>query len=133
MGAYTLKGNERVLSEEAFLVSETDEQGYIVFANNDFCDVAEYSIDELVGRPHNIVRHPDMPKAAFKDLWDTVKNDETWSGFVKNAVKNSSEYYWVYATVYPVSRNGKRCYISCRKKPTEDEITSSIALYKTLV
>ena len=80
-----------------------------------------------------MVRHPDMPKVAFKDLWETVKRGETWTGFVKNNVKGGSEFYWVYATVYPVLRNGKRYYMSCRKKPTADEIASSIALYKTLV
>ncbi len=133
MSIYTVSGNERVLSTEAFLVSETDEKGNILFANDNFCEVAGYTVDELIGKPHNIVRHSDMPKAAFKDLWDTVKSGSTWTGFVKNAVKNSSEYYWVYATVYPVLRDGKRCYISCRKKPTEDEISSSIALYKTLL
>ena len=133
MSIYTLNGNERVLSQQSFLVSETDEKGIIVFANDDFCQAAGYHIDELIGKSHNIVRHPDMPKAAFKDLWETIKRGETWNGFVKNAVKNSSEYYWVYATVFPVLRNGKRSYISCRKKPVADEIASSIALYKTLV
>ncbi len=132
MSIYTLKGNERVLSQQAFLVSETDENGIILFANDNFCEVAGYTINELIGKPHNIVRHPDMPKAAFKDLWETVKHGDTWTGFVKNSVKNSSEYYWVYATVYPVLRNGKRYYMSCRKKPAEDEISLSISLYKTL-
>ncbi|MDP3267202.1 MAG: PAS domain-containing protein [Sulfuricurvum sp.] len=133
MSIYTSNGNERVLSQQAFLVSETDETGTIVFANDDFCKIAGYNIDELIGKPHNMVRHPDMPKAAFKDLWETVKRGETWTGFVKNNVKGGSEFYWVYATVYPVLRNGKRYYMSCRKKPVADEIASSIALYKTLV
>lgn len=132
MGIYTTNGNERVLSEHAFLVSETDEKGIIVFANDDFHEVAGYSSKELIGKPHNIVRHPDMPKVAFKDLWETVRRGETWTGFVKNNVKGGNEFYWVYATVYPVIRDGKHYYMSCRKKPTADEIASSIALYKTL-
>ena len=67
---------EMILDDFAFLVSETDEKGIIIFANDDFCKMAEYSVDELIGKPHNIVRHKDMPKVAFKDLWDTVKRDE---------------------------------------------------------
>ena len=129
---YTLNGTERVLTNEAFLVSETDEKGTIVFANEDFCEVAGYSVDELIGRPHNIVRHPDMPRAAFKDLWETVKAGKVWTGFVKNNVKGGNGFYWVYATVYPVTRGGKRYYMSCRKKPSENEIASAIELYKTL-
>lgn len=132
MNIYTSVGSERVLSEHTFLVSETDEQGKIVFANNDFCNIAGYRIDELIGKPHNIVRHPDMPRAAFKDLWDTCKRGEVWTGYVKNNVKGGTGFYWVYATVFPVMRNGKRSYISCRKKPSSDEVESAIALYKTL-
>ena len=70
---------EMILDDFAFLVSETDEKGIIIFANDDFCKMAEYSVDELIGKPHNMVRHKDMPKVAFKDLWETVKRDEVWS------------------------------------------------------
>lgn len=132
MFKYSVKGNERILSETSFLVSETDEKGVVLFVNDDFCDIAGYRIEELIGKPHNIVRHHDMPRAAFKDLWDTIRAGKMWAGFVKNSVKGGSQFYWVYATVFPVMRNGKRCYVSCRKKPTEDEILSSIELYKTL-
>ena len=79
---------EMILDDFAFLVSETDEKGIIIFANDDFCKMAEYSVDELIGKPHNIVRHKDMPKVAFKDLWETVKRNEIWSGYVKNATKS---------------------------------------------
>ncbi|MEW5832784.1 MAG: PAS domain-containing protein [Campylobacterota bacterium] len=129
---FTYNGSERVLTSEAFLVSETDERGIITFANNDFCEVAGYSIDELRGKPRNLVRHPDMPRAAFKDLWDTVRSGKIWTGFVKNSVKGGNGFYWVYATVFPVMREGKRYYMSCRKKPAEDEIASAVELYKTL-
>ena len=121
---------ETVLDEYAFLVSETCAKGIIKFANDDFCKIAGYEIDELVGQPHNIVRHNDMPRAAFKSLWDTVKNDEVWTGFVKNATKNGG-YYWVYATVYPfVSYNGEKGFLSCRRKPNKEEIATHEALYK---
>jgi PAS domain S-box-containing protein len=121
---------ETVLDEFAFLVSETDEKGIIRFANDDFCKIAEYALDDMVGQPHNMVRHKDMPKAAFKDLWDTVKKGNIWTGYVKNATK-SGGYYWVYATVYPFeSCDGSKGYMSCRRKPSNDEIAEHEALYK---
>ena len=122
-----------ILDDFAFLVSETDEKGNILFANDDFCKLAEYTVDELIGKPHNIVRHKDMPKAAFKDLWETVKKDQVWSGFVKNATK-SGNYYWVFATVFPtITSDGKKGFLSCRRKATRQEIDEHDALYKTLI
>ena len=123
---------ETILDDYAFLVSETDEKGIIRFANNDFCDIAEYSLDELMGQPHNMVRHSDMPKAAFKDLWQTVQSGNVWTGFVKNATK-SGGYYWVFATVYPFeSSDGSRGYLSCRRRATREEIEQHEKLYKEL-
>ncbi len=95
-----MKEEETILDDYAFLVSETDEKGIIRFANRDFCNIAEYNLEELIGKPHNIVRHKDMPKVAFKDLWETVAKGNIWTGYVKNATK-SGGYYWVFATVYP--------------------------------
>ena len=132
MACYSTHGNQRVLNEGAFLVSKTDEKGVILFANNDFCDIAGYRVKDLVGKPHNIIRHQDMPKAAFEDLWKTIKKGEVWKGFVKNKTKDSNQYYWVYATVFPKNENGKITYISCRRKAHEDEIANAIKLYKTL-
>ena len=127
-----LNNNEIILENGDFLVSETDEKGIIKFANDDFCKYAGYTIDELIGNPHSIVRHPDMPKAAFKDLWKTVQSGNRWRGFVKNAAKNGG-YYWVYATVYPfTSCDGTRGFISCRKKISADEAIEYTALYKTM-
>ena len=123
---------ETILDEYAFLVSETDEKGIIKFANNDFCQIAEYSLDELMGKPHNMVRHKDMPKIAFKDLWETVKKGNIWTGYVKNATKNGG-YYWVYATVYPFeSCDGSMGYLSCRKKASTEEIEIHEKLYENL-
>ncbi len=99
---------EIILDDYAFLVSETDERGIINFASDDFCRIAEYSVDELIGKPHNILRHPDMPKEAFKDLWETVKKGKMWRGFVKNSIisygrkvkktfsSNSSYFFYLY-------------------------------------
>lgn len=124
---------EHILKSDDFLVSQTDEKGIILFANDDFCKIAGYSIDELVGKSHNIVRHKDMPRVAFKDLWDTVKRGEVWSGYVKNATKNGG-YYWVYATVYPMYDSVRKIktYMSCRRKPSKQEILDAQKLYKTL-
>jgi PAS domain S-box-containing protein len=124
--------NETILDEYAFLVSETDEKGIIRFANNDFCKIAQFSIEELVGKPHNMVRHNDMPKAAFNDLWETVRRGNIWTGYVKNSTKDGG-YYWVYATVYPFeSFDGTKGYLSCRKKASKKEIEIHEELYKEL-
>ncbi len=121
---------ETKLDEFAFLVSETDAEGTISFANDDFCKIAGYSLEELMGQPHNMVRHPDMPKAAFKSLWETVQSGEIWTGYVKNATKDGG-YYWVYATVFPFeSCDGSKGYLSCRRKPSQEEINEHEALYK---
>ena len=124
---------EVMLKDDDFLVSETDKRGVIRFANDDFCRIAGYTNEELIGKPHNIVRHPDMPKAAFKDLWDTIKQGKIWTGFVKNRTKNG-DYYLVFATVYPIMGCGSQegGYISCRRKASRKEIAAAEALYKTL-
>ena len=123
---------EVILQKDTMIVSETDEKGLILYANEDFCKISGYTKDELIGNSHNMVRHSDMPKAAFKSLWSDVQAGKTWNGIVKNKTKNG-EYYWVNATAYPsIDANGKRRYISVRVKPTKEEIESAIALYKTL-
>jgi aerotaxis receptor len=92
--------------------------------------MAEYDINELIGKPHSIVRHQDMPKVAFKSLWDTIKKGDTWTGYVKNATKNGG-FYWVFATVYPFETcDGSMGYLSCRRKPSRKEIEDHDALYK---
>ncbi len=123
---------EIVLDNSVFLVSETDEKGNIIFANEDFCRIAEYSVNELIGQPHSIVRHKDMPKAAFKSLWDTIKQGKVWTGYVKNQTK-SGNYYWVFATVFPtIISEGTKGYLSCRRRATQEEIDESIELYKQM-
>lgn len=124
-----IKNNELILDEKSFLVSETDEKGIIRFANDEFCQFAEYSLEELVGQPHNMVRHSDMPKAAFKDLWETVKSGNRWRGFVKNKTK-SGKFYWVFATVFPLqTSDGAKGYLSCRRKASRKEVEKYEALY----
>lgn len=123
---------EIFLDVSTMIVSETDEKGTILYANSDFCKIAAYTKDELIGKPHNIVRHEDMPKLAFEDLWKTIQDGKTWNGIVKNKTKNG-DYYWVNATAYPsVDISGKKRYISVRVKPTDEEVKRAEALYKTL-
>jgi aerotaxis receptor len=123
---------EITLNNDLFLVSQTDEKGIITFANDDFVRVCGYSLGEMIGKPHNLVRHPDMPKAAFKSLWDTVKSGKTWTGFVKNRAKNG-DYYWVYATVMKTTDcGGAKAYLSARRKANRAEIAEAEALYRTL-
>jgi len=93
---------DRTALVDAFaIVSEADTRGIITYANKKFCEVSQYGLDELIGKPHNIIRHPDMPKSAFKELWDTIKAGKIWQGEVKNRRKDGS-HYWVYATVGPL-------------------------------
>jgi aerotaxis receptor len=123
---------EVFLDKTIMIVSETDIKGEILYANNDFCKIAGYTKEELIGQPHNIVRHPDMPKVAFKDLWETVQRGETWNGIVKNMTK-SGDFYWVNATAYPVVKSdGSKRLISIRVKPTKEEVNHATELYKEL-
>jgi len=127
-----MSGKEIILNANTFIVSETDEAGLIRYANDEFCDVSEFTLDELIGKPHNIVRHKDMPSAAFEDLWKTIKSGNTWKGFVKNKTK-SGNYYWVYSTIYPLTTSdGNKGYLSCRKMASRDEIIEAEELYKSM-
>lgn len=124
---------EILMDKNTIIVSETNNKGIITFANDDFCKLSGFKLEELIGKPHNIVRHPDMPKAAFKELWDTVQKGKVWKGIVKNKTKNG-EFYWVNATAYQSKNSkGETIFISVRIKPTQKEINDAITLYKKLI
>lgn len=124
--------SEIKLDRKTMIVSETDTSGKIIYANSDFCKIAGYTKEELIGNPHSMVRHEDMPGAAFEDLWKTVQSGKVWKGIVKNKTKDGG-YYWVNATAFPsVDVNGVKRYISVRIQPTQEEIADAQALYKTL-
>ncbi|MGE3610391.1 MAG: methyl-accepting chemotaxis protein [Bacteriovoracaceae bacterium] len=125
--------DEYILNESDVLISITDTRGVITFANEKFCEIAGYQFSELVGKPHNIIRHPDMPKAAFKQLWDTISNKNVWQGYVKNARRNGG-FYWVKATAFPRlnSKGEITGYISVRSKPAEKSIQLASEIYRKL-
>ncbi len=115
------------------IVSRTDLEGIITHVNKSFVYMSGYCEAELVGTPHSILRHPDMPAVAFKDLWDTVRGNQKWQGYVKNLRKDGA-YYWVKATVIPNIRDGKVVgYTSVRRKPSRTKIDECIKLYATLM
>ena len=123
---------EVAFPDQAVLISRTDIKGITTYANDAFVALSGYSREELVGRSHNIVRHPDMPPQAFKWLWDTLKDGRPWSGTVKNRCKNG-DHYWVRAVVAPVYENGSIVgYSSVRRRPTREQIAEADALYKRL-
>ncbi|PAT40451.1 PAS domain-containing protein [Vandammella animalimorsus] len=112
------------------IISRTDLQGLITHANEAFVELSGYTREELIGQPHCVLRHPDMPRAAFKDLWDTVAAGKKWHGYVKNLRKDGA-HYWVYATAVPNVRNGQIVgYTSVRRKPSRKKIAEMSALYQ---
>ncbi|WP_345987767.1 PAS domain-containing protein [Sulfurimonas sp. HSL1-2] len=97
---------ETEVPEDELIISRTDLKGIITYANDTFADISGYTPEELVGQPHNILRHPDMPKSAFRHMWETLKAGKAWEGYVKNRRKDDG-YYWVYARVSGVFKNGE--------------------------
>lgn len=123
-------GVEVPFPEGRLIVSRTDLNGLLTHANDAFVELSGWEREELIGMPHHILRHPDMPKAAFKGLWDTVSAGQKWHGYVKNLRKDGS-YYWVYATAVPNIRNGQIAgYTSVRRKPSRTRIDELIPVYR---
>lgn len=117
----------------SLIVSRTDLNGIITHANDVFVEISGWTRDEIIGAPHCILRHPDMPKAAFTDMWETLKRGERWYGYVKNLRKDGG-YYWVYATVIPNFRKGQVIgYSSIRRKPARQRIDEIIELYSSML
>ncbi|MBB1630591.1 PAS domain-containing methyl-accepting chemotaxis protein [Cupriavidus sp. UME77] len=121
---------EYELPENATLMSTTDTESRIAYANAAFVDVSGFTREEIQGQPHNIVRHPDMPAEAFADMWATLKSGEPWTALVKNRRKDG-DHYWVRANAMPLVRNGKPVgYMSVRTKPSREEIDAAGRLYQ---
>jgi aerotaxis receptor len=123
---------EKDLSIDYLFISETDEKGIITYANDYFSKICGWSVESLLGKPHNIIRHKDVPAAAFADLWETIQSGLWWNGFVKNK-KKDGRYYWVHAIVFPITlANGKKGYRSRRRQATQDEILAAEDIYESL-
>ncbi len=120
------------MRDDSFLVSRTDLKGRITYCNEDFVEISGFSRNELMGKSHNIVRHPDMPSEAFEDLWSTVKSGRPWVGMVKNRTKDGN-YYWVEASVVPLLKGGEVCeYVSLRRKPSREQVIQAENRYREL-
>ena len=124
-----ITNHERQVPAGQWLVSRTDARGIITFANRTFVEMSGYSEAELLGQPHNLVRHPDMPAGAFADLWATLQAGQPWVGIVKNRCKDGG-FYWVRAAVTPEMVDGRLVgYVSIRTRPDSAEVTAATAAY----
>jgi aerotaxis receptor len=123
-------GIEYLMKAGQSIVSKTDTKGRITYVNPSFVEVSGFTEEELIGKAHNIVRHPDMPPEAFSDLWATLQAGEPWTGLVKNRRKNG-DFYWVVANVVPVKEGGRVTgYMSVRTAPTRDQVAAASDLYR---
>ncbi|MEO1923221.1 MAG: PAS domain S-box protein [Nautiliaceae bacterium] len=115
------------------IISKTDLKGVITYVNHPFCKLSGYSKEELIGKPHNIIRHPDMPKSVFKELWEKIEKNSSWRGFVKN-LRKDGKYYWVEAFIEPIfdEKGNKTGYISIRKPVSTQDKQKYSKLYKEI-
>ena len=127
-------GVARAWSEDELIVTKTDLKGIITYANDVFLRLAQYEEKDILGKPHNIIRHPEMPRCVFKFLWDTLANKKEIFAYVNN-MASSGDHYWVFAHVTPsFGDNGEVIgYHSNRRKPSPDQIAKVAAIYKLLL
>ena len=127
-----ITNNEVLMTKGTILVTRTDLQGKIIYANDDFLKISGYGREEVIGKNHNLVRHPDMPAEIFADLWSTIKVMRPWAGCIKNRAK-SGDFYWVHANVVPEFEKGKLVsYLSVRYPPKKNELDQAIFLFEGL-
>ena len=111
---------ETQVPEHELIISRTDLSGVITYANETFAKISGYEVNELIGKPHNIVRHPDMPKSVFAEIWETLGRGESWQGYVKNKRKDNG-YYWVHANISGVYKNGELVEYKSLRSPIDPE------------
>ena len=116
------------------LISETDTKGIITFVNRKFVEMSGYSKEEAIGQPHNMLRHPDMPKEAFEQMWSTVKSGTPWEGYVKN-LRKDGKFYWVIVNIIPkFDDNGEVIgYIASRKVPDRNQLERTEETYRQML
>ncbi len=125
--------DEEYIFQGRVIVSETDLKGNITYANRKFCEISGYSKEELIGKPHNIIRHPDMPKEAFAKMWSTIQSGQIWHGLVKN-LRKDGKFYWVETEVLPSKdENGNITgYVAARKPAVRQDIQEISEVYKKM-
>lgn len=126
--------DEEYLFDSNVIISQTNLSGIITYANKTFCKISGYDADELVGQPHNIIRHPSMPKAAFEKMWSTIQGGQSWNGLVKNLRKDGL-YYWVETEILPIRDENFTItgYIAVRKPASRKNILESEELYTKML
>src|SRR5690606_37375099 len=126
---YPITKNELKVRRDHMIVSRTNLKGVLDYVNPDFIEVSGFAEEELIGKAHNIVRHPDMPPAAFADLWRTLKAERPWRGMVKNRRKNG-DFYWVEANAAPLWEDGKVVgYMSVRRRASDSDVAAADRIY----
>lgn len=135
MLAYKLDSPEEVLLQpDDLIISKTNTRGHITYANRTFMQIAGYAEDELLDKPHNLIRHPDMPRGVFRFLWQELKQGHEFFGFVKNYTSDG-RYYWVFANITPDfnSRGEIKGYFSVRRRPSREAVRQISEVYQKML
>ncbi len=125
---------QEYIINEGVIVSQTDTKGIITYANRLFSEISGYKVNELLGQPHNIIRHPDMPAPIFAKMWETIKGGQAWNGLVKNLRKDGA-FYWVETEILPIKDENDVIigYIAARKAASRKDIQENESIYKKML
>jgi len=125
--------DKEYLFQGRVIISETDLKGIITYANRKFCEISGYTKEELVGKPHNIIRHPDMPKEAFVKIWSTIQGGQIWHGLVKN-LRKDGQYYWVETEILPSKDADGNVvgYVAARKAASRKDVSETSEMYQKM-
>jgi len=128
--------DEEYIFSDGVIVSQTDVNGVITYANRLFCEISGYMSEELIGQPQSILRHPDMPVAVFAKMWETIKGGQSWNGLVKN-LRKDGRFYWVETEILPIKAEGDNKtiigYIAARKIASRNDIIENEEIYKKML
>ena len=126
--------DEEYVYEGSVIISQTDLKGIITYANRKFCEISNYPAAELMGQPHNIVRHPDMPKAIFAKMWQTIQSGQVWNGTIKN-LRKDGRYYWVETEILPIRDANQEVtgYITVRKPASRKNVFEMEETYEKML
>ena len=126
--------DEEYFFDGSAIISQTDLKGTITYANRKFCEVSGYETAELLGKPHNILRHPDMPKAIFEKMWSTIQSGQVWNGLIKN-LRKDGRYYWVDTEILPIKDDNNKItgYIAARKAASRQDILENVKTYEKML